>query len=144
MIAGAIIIIVIAASGVLMMRFRKRWLAKINIVFTNRITSLFAGWLPQHWPKVDIHGMVSEQIRLTVEAVHLVGRPTTSCRQNAQLGIIRGNSFRHYQFRKFKCHDQTILRDTQDRPMGGTGAGDGFQIDPAITATSIDHLPILF
>jgi deazaflavin-dependent oxidoreductase (nitroreductase family) len=44
--AGAIIIIVIAASGVLMMRFRKRWLAQINIVFTNRITSLFAGWLP--------------------------------------------------------------------------------------------------
>jgi hypothetical protein len=26
--AGAIVIIVIAASGVLMMRFRKRWLAK--------------------------------------------------------------------------------------------------------------------
>ena len=43
---GVIIAIVIAASGVLMMRFRKRWLAKINIVFTNRITSLFAGWLP--------------------------------------------------------------------------------------------------
>jgi deazaflavin-dependent oxidoreductase (nitroreductase family) len=44
--AGVIIIIVIAASGVLMMRFRKRWLAKINIVFTNRITGLFAGWIP--------------------------------------------------------------------------------------------------
>jgi deazaflavin-dependent oxidoreductase (nitroreductase family) len=44
--AGAIILIFIAASGVLMMRFRKRWLAKINIVFTNRITGLFAGWLP--------------------------------------------------------------------------------------------------
>ena len=43
---GTIIIIAIAASGVLMMRFRKRWLAKINIAFTNRITSLFAGWLP--------------------------------------------------------------------------------------------------
>src|SRR5579864_9672305 len=43
---GAIIIIVIAASGVLMMRFRKRWLAKINIAVTNRITGLFAGWLP--------------------------------------------------------------------------------------------------
>jgi deazaflavin-dependent oxidoreductase (nitroreductase family) len=42
----AIIIIAIAASGVLMMRFRKRWLAKINIAFTNRITGLFAGWLP--------------------------------------------------------------------------------------------------
>ena len=43
---GAIIIIAIAATGVLMMRFRKRWLAKINIAVTNRITSLFAGWLP--------------------------------------------------------------------------------------------------
>ena len=42
----AIVIIAIAASGALMMRFRKRWLAKINIAFTNRITSLFAGWLP--------------------------------------------------------------------------------------------------
>jgi len=33
---GAIIIIAIAATGILMMRFRKRWLAKINIAFTNR------------------------------------------------------------------------------------------------------------
>ena len=44
--AAAIIIVAIAATGVLMMRFRKRWLAKINIAFTNRITSLFAGWFP--------------------------------------------------------------------------------------------------
>jgi deazaflavin-dependent oxidoreductase (nitroreductase family) len=44
--AGAIIIIANAATGVLMMRFRKRWLAKFNIAVTNRITSLFAGWLP--------------------------------------------------------------------------------------------------
>ncbi|MGC1645995.1 MAG: nitroreductase family deazaflavin-dependent oxidoreductase [Candidatus Sulfotelmatobacter sp.] len=43
---GAIIIIAIAATGVLMMRFRKRWLAKINIASTNRITGLFAGRLP--------------------------------------------------------------------------------------------------
>jgi deazaflavin-dependent oxidoreductase (nitroreductase family) len=43
---GAIIIIAIAATGILLMRFRKRWLAKINIILTNRITSLFAGWLP--------------------------------------------------------------------------------------------------
>ncbi len=43
---GAIIIIAIAATGVLLMRFRKRWLAMINIAFTNRITGLFAGWLP--------------------------------------------------------------------------------------------------
>src|SRR5438309_7666590 len=46
MIAGAIIIIAIAASGALVMRFRKRWLAKINHAVTNRITGLFAGWLP--------------------------------------------------------------------------------------------------
>ncbi|MFZ0138072.1 MAG: nitroreductase family deazaflavin-dependent oxidoreductase [Candidatus Sulfotelmatobacter sp.] len=46
MTTAAIIIIAIAATGVLMMRFRKRWLAKINIAFTNRITGLFAGWLP--------------------------------------------------------------------------------------------------
>jgi deazaflavin-dependent oxidoreductase (nitroreductase family) len=46
--AGAFIgiAVAIAASGVLMMRFQKRWLAKINIVLTNRITGLFAGWLP--------------------------------------------------------------------------------------------------
>jgi deazaflavin-dependent oxidoreductase (nitroreductase family) len=46
--AGPVIAIIAAtaASGVLMMRFRKRWLAKINILFTNRLTSLFAGWLP--------------------------------------------------------------------------------------------------
>jgi deazaflavin-dependent oxidoreductase (nitroreductase family) len=44
--AVSIIIIAIAATGVLMMRLRKRWLAKINIAFTNRITGLFAGWLP--------------------------------------------------------------------------------------------------
>src|ERR1017187_2914624 len=44
--AISIITIAIAATGVLMMRFRKRWLAKINIAFTNRITGLFAGWLP--------------------------------------------------------------------------------------------------
>jgi len=33
-------------SGVLIMRFRRRWLANINIAVTNRITRLFAGWLP--------------------------------------------------------------------------------------------------
>jgi deazaflavin-dependent oxidoreductase (nitroreductase family) len=44
--AGAIVAVAILATGVLLMRFRKRWLAKINIAVTNRITSLFAGWLP--------------------------------------------------------------------------------------------------
>ena len=46
MIAGAIIFVVIATVGVLMMRYRKRWLAKINIAFTNPIVGLFAGRLP--------------------------------------------------------------------------------------------------
>jgi deazaflavin-dependent oxidoreductase (nitroreductase family) len=43
---GALIAIAVAAAGMLLMRFRKRWLAKINIAVTNRITRLFAGWLP--------------------------------------------------------------------------------------------------
>lgn len=42
----AILVLAVATTGMLLMRFRKRWLAKINIAFTNRITSLFAGWLP--------------------------------------------------------------------------------------------------
>jgi deazaflavin-dependent oxidoreductase (nitroreductase family) len=44
--AIVIVIIAIAVTGILLMRFRKRWLAKINIAVTNRITGLFAGWLP--------------------------------------------------------------------------------------------------
>jgi deazaflavin-dependent oxidoreductase (nitroreductase family) len=44
--AGLILAIAISTSGVLLMRFRKRWLAKFNILITNRITVLFAGWLP--------------------------------------------------------------------------------------------------
>ena len=43
---GAIIAIAISAAAILLMRFRKRWLAKFNIAVTNRITGLFAGWLP--------------------------------------------------------------------------------------------------
>ena len=41
-----ILLIAIPATGVLLMRFRKRWLAKFNILVTNRITGLFAPWLP--------------------------------------------------------------------------------------------------
>ena len=43
---GAIISVVVFATLILMMRFRKRRLAKFNILVTNRITGLFAGWLP--------------------------------------------------------------------------------------------------
>jgi deazaflavin-dependent oxidoreductase (nitroreductase family) len=42
----AILAIAIPATLILMMRFRKRWLAKFNILVTNRITGLFAGWVP--------------------------------------------------------------------------------------------------
>jgi hypothetical protein len=40
---GSILAIAILATAILMMRFRKRWVAKFNIAVTNRITSLFAG-----------------------------------------------------------------------------------------------------
>ena len=42
----AILVLAIPAAAVLAMRFRKRWLAKFNILVTNRLTGLFAGWLP--------------------------------------------------------------------------------------------------
>jgi len=42
----AILVLAIPAAAVLAMRFRQRWLAKFNILVTNRITGLFAGWLP--------------------------------------------------------------------------------------------------
>jgi deazaflavin-dependent oxidoreductase (nitroreductase family) len=42
----AIIIAGTAASGVLMMRLRKRWVAAFNLAVTNRITSRFADRLP--------------------------------------------------------------------------------------------------
>jgi deazaflavin-dependent oxidoreductase (nitroreductase family) len=41
-----LILAAIPAAAILMMRFRKRWLARFNIAVTNRITGLFAGWLP--------------------------------------------------------------------------------------------------
>src|ERR1700686_3590454 len=46
--ATAILISILAVvlSGMLLMRFRKRWVAAFNLAVTNRITGLFAGWLP--------------------------------------------------------------------------------------------------
>ena len=41
-----IIVIAIPLSGMLMMRFRKKSLARFNLAVTNRITARFAGWLP--------------------------------------------------------------------------------------------------
>jgi deazaflavin-dependent oxidoreductase (nitroreductase family) len=41
-----IILVAIPLSGMLMMRFRKKTLARFNLAVTNRITGLFAGWLP--------------------------------------------------------------------------------------------------
>jgi deazaflavin-dependent oxidoreductase (nitroreductase family) len=43
---GAILAIAVAATGILMMWFRKRWVARFNLAVTNRITGSFAGWLP--------------------------------------------------------------------------------------------------
>jgi deazaflavin-dependent oxidoreductase (nitroreductase family) len=41
-----IILVAIPLSGMLMMRFRKKTLARFNLAVTNRITGQFAGWLP--------------------------------------------------------------------------------------------------
>jgi len=41
-----ILVLAILLSGMLLMRFRKRWLAAFNIAVTNRITSRFAARLP--------------------------------------------------------------------------------------------------
>jgi deazaflavin-dependent oxidoreductase (nitroreductase family) len=41
-----ILVLAIPVSGMLMMRFRKKSLARFNLAVTNRITSRFAGWLP--------------------------------------------------------------------------------------------------
>jgi deazaflavin-dependent oxidoreductase (nitroreductase family) len=45
-IAIFISLLAIPLSGMLLMRFRKRWLAAFNLAVTNRITSRFAAWLP--------------------------------------------------------------------------------------------------
>jgi len=39
-------VLAILLSGILLMRYRKRWLASFNLAFTNRITSRFAARLP--------------------------------------------------------------------------------------------------
>ena len=41
-----ILLVAIPLSGMLMMRFRKKSLARFNLAVTNKITSRFAGWLP--------------------------------------------------------------------------------------------------
>jgi deazaflavin-dependent oxidoreductase (nitroreductase family) len=44
--AWVILLLVLVLAPILLIRFRKRWVAAFNLAFTNRITSLFAGWLP--------------------------------------------------------------------------------------------------
>jgi len=44
--AWVILLLAILAVPILLIRFRKRWVAAFNLAVTNRITSLFAGWLP--------------------------------------------------------------------------------------------------
>jgi deazaflavin-dependent oxidoreductase (nitroreductase family) len=44
--AWVIPLLAILAAPVLLIRFRKRWVADFNLAVTNRITSLFADWLP--------------------------------------------------------------------------------------------------
>ena len=44
--AWVILLLVLAVVPILLIRFRKRWVAAFNLAVTNPITSLFAGWLP--------------------------------------------------------------------------------------------------
>lgn len=44
--AWVISVLAILAAPILLIRFRKRWVAAFNLAVTNRITGLFAGWLP--------------------------------------------------------------------------------------------------
>ncbi len=45
-IAAALSILAVLCAPVLLIRFRKRWVAAFNLLVTNRITSHFAGRLP--------------------------------------------------------------------------------------------------
>src|SRR6202162_5478690 len=44
--AWGILFLALVLAPILLIRFRKRWVAAFNLAVTNRITSLFAGWLP--------------------------------------------------------------------------------------------------
>jgi hypothetical protein len=96
--AGTTIIIVIAASGVLMMRFRKRWLAKIKIAFTNGITSLFAGWLPGFGIRkvgIPLSALTPAPVRMKTRLLgeiastgQIVIRPRRPARKSATFGVL--------------------------------------------------------
>jgi len=44
--AWVILLLVLVLAPILLIRSRKRWVAAFNLVVTNRITGLFAGWMP--------------------------------------------------------------------------------------------------
>jgi deazaflavin-dependent oxidoreductase (nitroreductase family) len=44
--ASVILLLALLLAPILLVRFRKRWVAAFNLAVTNRITGLFAGWLP--------------------------------------------------------------------------------------------------
>ena len=45
-VASVISLLAILLAAILLIRFRKRWVAAFNLAVTNRITSRFAAWLP--------------------------------------------------------------------------------------------------
>ena len=44
--AWVILLVALVLAPILLIRFRKKWVASFNLAVTNRATSLFAGWLP--------------------------------------------------------------------------------------------------
>ena len=45
-IAASVALLIVLLTPVLLIRFRKRWVAAFNLAVTNRITTRFAGRLP--------------------------------------------------------------------------------------------------
>ena len=117
---GAIVIIAIAASGVLMMRFRKRWLAKINIAFTNRITSLFAGWLPGFGILTHVGGKSGKVYRTPVNVFRapngfIVALPYSSQSDWVKNVLAAGGCELRTRGKKYQLPSPKVVRDPTRR-----------------------------
>jgi deazaflavin-dependent oxidoreductase (nitroreductase family) len=114
------IIVIIAASGVLMMRFRKRLLARINIAFTNRITRLFAGWLPGFGILTHV-GRKSGRVYLTPVNVFrapngfIVALTYSSQSEWVKNVLAAGGCELRTRGRKYQLSDPRVVRDPTRR-----------------------------
>jgi len=116
----AILVIFIATTGMLLMRFRKRWLARINIAFTNRITSLFAGWLPGFGILTHV-GRKSGKVYQTPVNVFLASNGfiialTYSSRSEWVKNVLRaGGCELRTRGQRYQLSSPTVIRDSTRR-----------------------------